>query len=149
MAANSLRERIIVANKTLVEAVPAVSHTERTVQQYSQLQNFAETQFPVVAVVGRIPIPVEKHTGRDGSVDLIISRLRVDFYCYLLANEEPDTAISSLMDDLWVKLYADQKRSGLVLSTEITADENYEWWAPFAAFKMTVTHRYKHGPGGI
>lgn len=149
MAANSIRERIILANKAIIELIPAVQHTERTVQQYSQLENFAQTQFPVVSVVGRVPVPVEKHTDRDGLVDMIISELKVDFYCYQIANEDPDTSISSLLDDIWVALYADQKRGGLVISTVISAESDYEVFAPFTAFKMTVIHRYKHGPGGI
>lgn len=149
MAANSKREQIIIRNKTIIESLGGVAHTERTVLQYSQLEDFASTQFPCVAIVGRIPVPVEKHTNRTGDVDLIISQLKVDLYCYLIANEDTDPAISSLMDDLWVALYADQRRGGLTISTEIKLEENHEYWAPFAAFKMTVLHRYKHGPGGI
>lgn len=149
MAANSKREQIILANKAIIESVDTVSHTERTVLQYSQLEDFAITQFPCIAIVGRIPIPVEKHLSRNGDVDLIISNLKVDLYCYLIANEEVDSAISSLMDDLWTALYADQRRGGLTLSTEIKPGENHEFWAPFAAFKMTISHRYKHGIGGI
>lgn len=149
MSVNSLREQIIVANKTIVEALFGITTVTRTVQEYSELQNFAVTQFPVVAIVGRVPVPKSKRTGRNGQVDLILSELNVDFYCYLMNNEEIDTAISSLLDDLWVALYSDQTRGGLVMTTEVTADNRIEYLAPFAAFRLTVLHTYKHGPGGI
>jgi hypothetical protein len=149
MAANSNREQIIEANKTIVEGVSAVKTVKRTLLEYSDLQEFALTQLPVAAVVGRMPVPVEKHTMRTGDVDQIKSKLNVDIFVYIQANDNADVEISSLMDDLWAALYADQSRSGLVISTEVKVEENPEYWAPFAAFKITVEHYYVHSTGGI
>jgi hypothetical protein len=150
MSANSKRERIIEANLCLVESLSSIKTAQRTIPNYSDLQNFAITQLPVAAVVGRLPVPVEKHSGRRSAEVLQVrSKLVVDVFVYLQANENADTEISALMDDLWVALYADQSRGALVLSTEIVPEENTQYYAPFAAFKLSVVHYYIHDIGGI
>ena len=150
MAANSKRERIIISDLTLIQGVSAVKTPIRTIPQYKDLQEFALTQFPVVAVVGRLPVPEEKHSSRvSARVDLIKSRLVVDSYVYLMANENADTEIYSLMDDLWVALYADPSRGDLVTSTELEVQEDVQKWAPFLAFRFSIIHYYFHDTGGI
>lgn len=150
MAANSIRERIILANIEILKNVESVKTVKRTLMEYSELQGFATTQFPVVAVVGKIPIPKEKHSNRrTGYVDSIISSLTVEYFVYIQANNDMDSKISSLMDDLWKALYEDQTRGDLVLDTVIKTEMDQEVWPPFAAFKLTSIHHYKHDTGGI
>ena len=151
MAINSKREQILVYHtKYLIGKVKSISHVVRVMPDYSALQNFAVTQFPLAAVVGRLPIPEEKVSSRDGSaVDTIISSLNIDNYIYLQTRENPDTVMSNVMDDIWAKCYSSVTYGGLVLSTLLKVSEEPEYWDPFIAFKLTSQVIYKHTTGGI
>jgi hypothetical protein len=149
MAANSKREQIILADIAIVKAMAGIKTVKRTLQSYSDLQNFAGPQLPAVAVVGRLPVPENKFSSRSGQVDQCISRLRVDLYSYALANEDMDSLISSLMDDLWVELYKDPTRNNLVMNTYLEVNEEIEFWPPFIAFQISCIHQYKHSTEGI
>ena len=150
MAANSIREQIIVYVKDKVGELASIKTVSRVQQTYSQLQQFAVTQFPVVAVVGRLPVPVEKVASRTRvKIDLIISELSIDLFVYFQDKVNPDQTLSNLLDDLWSKLYADEEMGRLVISTLLTADEQAEYWEPFVAFRVTVKVKYKHTTGGI
>lgn len=151
MAENSKRERIILADISLIEElVPDTFKTvSRQLQSYSDLQEFAVTQLPVVAVVGRMPVPVNhKYTG-SGQVDFHVSRLRVDFFCYIQDNVNPDVTVSNLLDDLWAKLYSNPTRNNLCMHTELTADEDLSYWKPYVAFLVSAFHTYQHTTEGI
>lgn len=150
MAANSMREQIIVYVKDKVAELASIKTVSRVKQTYSQLQQFAVTQFPLVAVVGRLPLPVEKVSGRTRvKIDLIISELPIDLYVYFQDKVTPDETLSNLLDDLWSKLYEDETMGDLVISTLLTVDEEPEYWEPFVAFRITVKVKYKHTTGGI
>jgi len=150
MAANSMREQIIVYVKGKVEELASIKTVSRVRQTYSQLQQFAVTQLPLVAVVGRLPHPVEKVSSRTKvKIDLIISELLIDLYVYFQDNVTPDETLSNLLDDLWVKLYSDEAMGNLVISTLLSVDEQPEYWEPFVAFRMMVKVKYKHTTGGI
>ena len=77
MADNSKREQIILANKVLLETVSSITTVKRTLQSHSDLQEFAGPQFPLCAIVGRLPDPQEKKSGRDVVVDQLISELKI------------------------------------------------------------------------
>ncbi len=155
MAANSKRERIIAKVVTLLETLATIETVVRRKQTYSELDDFAVTQLPVAAVVGRMPKSsssgVSTHISRRTSVDIVISELRIDVYVYAQDKETPDTTISDLADDLWALLYADQTlgMKGTVVSLRLELEENPEYWEPFLAFKLTVVVKYKHDTGGI
>jgi len=151
MAKNSKREQILVYHKKyLIGKVSSISHVVRVMPQYADLQHFAVTQFPLAAVVGKLPVPVEKISGRDGSaVDIIISSLKIENYVYLQERENPDSLISNIVDDVWAKCYSNVTYGGLVLSTTLDVSEDIEYWDPFIAFKLTTEVKYKHSTGGI
>lgn len=149
MATDSKREQIILADLELVRSVTTLKSTLRVQPQKSELDNFAQTQFPVAAVVGRLPKPLEKRPGRSMDQDQFISELKVDIFTYLQVNQDVDAQISDLADDLWNALYQDQSRGNLCIELTIDIDENTNVWAPFAAFKITAIHKYVHGVGGI
>jgi len=149
MAANSLRERIILADKAILDALAMIKTVERRLPTYKDLQTFALTQLPVAAVVGRIPKPNNHISTRNGQVDQIISELRVDIFVYLQENVDADSEISNMLDDLWPALYSDSTRGGLCMFTALEAKENTETWPPFVAFNITCLHQYKHSTGGI
>jgi hypothetical protein len=147
----SKRESIILADKALVESVLQIKTVKRHIQQYEELNRYALTQFPVVGVVGGLPVPQEHRQGRTGQADIIISQLQVDFYVYFQEadDEKMDTTVSSLVNYLWVALYSDPTRGNLCHYTRLTAEPNYEVWNPFVAFKITAFHEYQHSIEGI
>lgn len=149
MAENSKREQIILANKALIESVSTIKTINRVLPEYKELQNFAQTQFPVCAVVGRMPVPEEKISSRGIQVDQIKSEIKVDIFTYLQINTNIDTLISDVADDLWKQLYTDQSRNGLVIKTTLEVNEKISVWNPFAAFQITAVHKYIHDSGGI
>ena len=150
MAENSKREQIIKFIENEVLAIGSFKTSERRMLSYSELEDFAVTQLPAVAVVGRLPIPKEKIKGRQpGGVDLIISTLTVDLMIYFQDRKSPDAMVSKLLDDLWKKLYTDQLKGGLVISTLLKPREKQEYWPPYGAFGLSVICDYKHTTGGI
>lgn len=150
MASNSKREQILEAIVAELGGISSIVTVMRTLQSYKDLRNFAITQFPAVAVIGRLPQPKEHIAGRRvGGVDTVVSELTVDLYAYFQNAKTPDTQISSLLDDLWAGLYADQTKGGLVISTILTPEELTEFWEPYGAFKLSVVMRYHHTEGGI
>lgn len=151
MADNSKRERLIIANKDLIDSVETIKTVLRVRPTYSDLQNFAQTQFPVAAIVGRLPVPEPKDDTRTGTHEQFIMELKVDAFIYLQVNDDADTEISDFADDLWeVLLSADQKRGMKeCFFTEVTLHEKIHVYRPFAAFQVTITHKYITDTGGI
>ena len=149
MASNSIRERIILADIALVKTIDSIKTVERRLPSYSDLQSFALTQLPVAAVVGRIPVPVNHISNRNGQVDQCNSELKVDIYVFIQENKNADVQVSSILDDFWRVLYTDPTRNELGTFLELIAEENIETWVPFVAFKITCKHIYNHSIGGI
>ena len=150
MADNSFRERIITANIALIENLTSISTIVRTIQSYSDLENYAITQFPVVAVVGRLPIPTYKPSLRiRETIDQVLSTLRIDYYTYFMDNENSDSHLSSLLDDMWAKLHTNPTRNNICLDTQLEMTEETQVYAPYGAFRITSIHQYKHTIEGI
>jgi len=150
MAANSKREQIISIVTTELESIAAVKHVERRLPSKADLENFAITQFPVIAVVAGLPKPVEhKVTRHPAAKDVFISKLTIGLFCYFQDNVNPDTTLSSLLDDIWVALFSDPGKGGLAQSTDINPEVHQDYWDPFYAFKLDVVIKYQHDTGGI
>lgn len=150
MAENSKREQIILQVIVELETMSSIKTVVRKLQEHSDLETFALTQFPVIAVVGRLPVPDEHISGRrPARADIMVSKLIVDLYVYFQERESPDSMISNLADDLWVKLNEDQTKNGLVISTILRMTEDPEYWDPFVAFKFSCEFKYVHTTGGI
>lgn len=156
MATNSKREQILEKLVDLIEDIPAISTVQRVRPAFTDLENFAGPQFPMVAVVGKLPSPLPHVAGRrTGLHDQFISALEIELYCYALENVEPDSKISDLADDLWAKLHSDPTLitddypGGLTLEVRISPEVQVGIWDPYIVFKMTCTYKYVHGTGGI
>lgn len=150
MADDSKREQIILRVIEEVKGLESIKSVVRKLQAYSDLGEFAITQLPVVAVVGRLPVPDAHVSGRyKVRVDTVISELVVDLYVYFQNRDNPDSMLSSLVDDLWSKLNEDQAKNNLVISTLLRMTENPEYWDPFVAFKVSCDFKYIHTMGGI
>lgn len=153
MAENSKREQIICRVIEEVKCVPVIKTVVRGKKTHHDLQQFALPQFPVAAVVGKLPRPVEKKSNRmPGAVDLIKSSLAIDVFIYDMVEVIDDTTeekISSLADDVWVALYNDPLKNGLCLETTLNIEDDPEYWEPFLAFRMIANTVYLHTTGGI
>lgn len=150
MATNSKREQIIVYMKTLLEELTSIKTVVRVKQSYSNLEQFAETQFSVAAIVAGLPEPDEKMSARSpGNVDLVISRLGIQIVVYGREKVNPDTLVSNLADDIWAKLYSDQRFGGLTLGLTVVFDSDPQFWEPYVAFQINCSIKYKHDKGGI
>lgn len=150
MAENSKREQIILRVIEELEEVDSINTVVRKLPEYSDLQRFALTQFPVIAVVGRLPVMTPHIGGRARAIaDKFISSLTIDLFVYFQNREAPDSMISNLADDLWTKLNEDQAKNNLVISTLLQMTENPEYWDPFVAFNMVCKFKYIHTTGGI
>jgi len=151
MGTNSIRERLIVADAELIEKITTIKTVRRSMQMYADFKQFTTQQFPVAAVVGRLPVPDFHLVRQTGHVDYCISELRVDVYIYFHQQdiEKMDTEISDIVEDLWVQLFTDPTRGGLCITTQVTMDENIGVLRPYAAFNLIVSHQYQHTIGGI
>ena len=67
MAENSKRELIILELISNLEDISSINAVERIRPSFADLGNFADTQLPLVAVVGKLPKPVPKRSGRTTS----------------------------------------------------------------------------------
>lgn len=150
MAENSIREQLLEAVKDQLETLTAIKTIKRIQPTFNDLSAMAGPQLPLIAIVGQMPVPVQKISRRvSGGVDRFRSKLAVDIFCYALDNDTPDTLISDLADDIWAVLYADQTWSGLAIGTEVIPETQIGRWDPYIAFKMLCEIEYIHGIGGI
>lgn len=154
MAKNSIREQILVYHeKYLIGKVKSIKTVIRTMPSYDDLQQFAVTQFPVAAMVGRLPVPEDRRLSSRGLTslerDVITSTMKIDNTIYLMEAENPDTEISNIMDDVWAKVYSDLTYGGLTIGLEIIPEEETGVLDPFVAFRLVTEVKYQHSRGGI
>ena len=151
MSQNSKREQILAAMETRVKALPLVTTVKRQPQSAADLDEYVEREFPVVAVVGGFPVPREtKWSGRNHQTpDLFLSQMIVELYYYDRIDDEQDTRMSRLADDLWRVVWADETVAGLILRMETAFESLPSYRHPYVAFKLNCTMEYKHTRGGI
>lgn len=149
MADNSIRERIILADMELIEAISSIKTVIRTVPTLTDLDNYAVTQLPLACVVGKLPVPKNHISKRDGQVDQIISDLAIDIFVFFQENVNMDSELSFMLDDFWAAMYSNPTRSNLVMTTWLEANPQPEHLPPYYAFQLIVNHSYKHTTGGI
>lgn len=153
MAANSKRERLLLAVVAALETVAGIKSVVRRRPTLEQLEGIAQTELPKIAVTAGLPVPnphlseLQKTRLRDK----FLSDLSVDVVLYDLLYDDAqyDTKVSFLVDDLWVALNADQGWNKLAVSTVVAPDMDVAIWSPYLAFKMKLTIQYIHGIGGI
>lgn len=152
MAANSKREQILVAFKSLLEGLPSVKKVDRRQPTSPEdLRRIAGTQMPFIAMIGGVPQPVEHVSGRGpGGVDVVVSNLDVALFIYYMDNTTADSTLSNIMDDVWAKVYSDQTLGfRFVTGTTISPNTEVAVWEPYVAFSMNTKITYHHTTGGI
>lgn len=153
MAANSKREQLLVKVAQKLGTISAIETVSRKgFSDFHELENYANTQLPVAVVLGGLPQPSEKFSGRTRKLDQSQSKLSVDIIVYALDNDTPDTTVSTLADDIWSTLYADMTlglTSVTVLDIRIIPETEVLVFAPYVAFKITLVITYLHGKESI
>lgn len=153
MAENSKRERLIKEVVERLKTVSVINVVKRAKQTRASLQEFALPQFPVAAVVGGLPKPVEKKSSRRvAGVDVVTSTLPIEIFIYDMYNQiddDLDSKVSSLADDVWRVLYNEPTYNGLAIETLLTIQYDPEYWDPFLAFNLTANIKYLHTTEGI
>lgn len=156
MAKDSGRELILVKVVSLIEELSSIREVQRTRIGFADLGNYSGEQLPLVSVVGKLPKPNPKVSGRSpGISDKFISDLGVELTCFAMDNETPDSIVSDLTDDLWAKLYSnptlitDSYPKGLAIKLDVDPEIKVGTWDPYVVFKMNCIYKYIHGTGGI
>ena len=152
MADNSRREQILVKVVNDIADIAAIKQVTRVQPNtIDDIRRYSSGQMPLVAVIGGVPQPTEHISSRTrGGVDVVVSKLVVDLFCYFMDNETPDSTLSSLLDDIWAALYFDQTLGfkwvkGLQLDPKVEIAA----WPPYVAFSLTMNVNYFHTTGGI
>ena len=87
MAKDSIREQIIISHEKILTSLRSIRTVTRVKLSYSDLQQFAVTQFPLVAVVAGLPVPDNKWSSRKREdIDIIISSLSIQNFVYVQIN---------------------------------------------------------------
>ena len=146
MAANSTREQII---DNIVDTLSGVSSlasiNRKRMTDMDELTSVPTTQLPYISVMGGLPEPIQKQSGRRyGNVEVIKSNLAVEIVCYQLAHNDPDVVLSDLLDDIWASLYTDQTRGGVALSTELIPQVEPVFIIPYILFRVVCNVVYLH-----
>ena len=153
MASDSKRERLIVSVVQALKGLADVKEIRRQRPDLDQLKELPNTLLPLLAVTAGLPVPDRHWNERQPTrtADMFKSDLLVEAVLYdlLYEDSEYDSRVSSLADDMWVILHADQTWGKLAVQTTVDPDAEVAVWDPYLAFKMKLTITYIHGIGGI
>ena len=156
MAENSGRELILLKVVELMGEISSILAVVRTRLGFNDLGDYSGEQLPLIAVVGGLPKPSPKKSGRTyGVSDKFISDLNVDLFCYAMDNENPDSLVSNLADDIWAKVFSDPTLittdypRGLTIDLDVNPEIKVGIWDPYIVFKIACVYKYVHGTGGI
>lgn len=145
---SSKRERIaqdIVAALQGLEWVRTVSR--RPYAYAEELEGFAQTQFPLVSVLAQLPKPIQER--KAGAGKEFVSTLDIDCYVFALEAKTPDTALSSMLDDVWRVLFSDRRRGGLALDTTVLPETEAAQRPPYVGFWLRTRVTYVHNHQGV
>jgi len=153
MAANSTREQILVQVKTVLEAITAINSVERKViSSVSELRQIPFPLLPVICMTAGLPVPkgggyvTLRESGQSSNLRSILS---INLRTYGLDKLEPDTAISTLAEDIWDELYDDPTVDGLAESVTVKLQRETLFFEPFYRFDMIYDVEYIHDTDGI
>jgi len=158
VAENSKRERILVKVVALVDGIAAINYTTREQPaDPKELTNYPVTRFPMAAITGGLPVPVERDSQRPGGQLMkAVSNMGIDIVVYGqygvtgAGAQNPDTIISNLADELWRVLQAEPTLGfKWVLGLDISPQPVKAVFRPYFAFSFTATITYVHDKGGI
>lgn len=148
MAASSIREQILARVAVVIATVSAIGAVKRkVVSSIDELKATPFPLFPIVYMTGGLPVPL-----RGGHVKLresgdsagLRSVLSINLRVYGLDKESPDTAISTLAEDIWAKLYDDPTVNSLAEGVTVKLQRNTLFFEPFYRFDIIYDVEYIH-----
>jgi len=145
-----VREQFLRAVERKMREIGAFGHVVRRKCGYNELTNFAQSQFPVLAITGSLPVPKGKRSGREPGVDdVYVSSVSAHCWIYLRGGDDADEFVSEFAQRTWAKLHETPRwgRTDVIGSEYEFGDPEFRH--PYAAFRVTVTIEYVHGTGGI
>jgi len=152
MAKDSKREKILVYLVTALSRIKEIrSDILRLQPTLADIELFADTQFPVVAVVGGFPVPVEvkRSARKTENVDAFKSQLDVEIFVYDRTDVGCDTRLSDLADEIWKNVWSDPTMDGNALYCACTFDGRPTPFPPYIAVRSVLSVSYLHSTGGI
>jgi hypothetical protein len=153
MAANSIREQILLRVKTVLEAVTVVGSVKRKViSSFVELKDIPFPSFPVVFMTAGLPVP--KNGGyvtlRESSQSSKVrSVLSINLRTYGLDKSDPDSAVSTVAEDIWDALYADPTVNSLAEAVTVIPIRDTMFFEPFYRFDMIYNVEYIHDTDNI
>jgi hypothetical protein len=141
----SIREIILGRTVEKLDTIPEI----KTIRRYpiispKELEEIAHTQFPLITVIGGLPLPESGNPiqlGAESHESSLRSNLDIYLSVFGFNRETPDTEISSLFDKIYRVLYCDPEYKGfdhtsyetnanvytdeIVYTTENITDEDY------------------------
>ena len=148
MASNSIREQILARTAVVLESMTTIGLVKRkVVPSIAELKETPYPSFPVIYMTGGLPTPL-----RGGSVTLresgqsssLRSVLTISIRTYGLDLDTPDTAISSLSEDIWAKLYDDPTVNSLAEGVTVKLQRATLFFEPFYRFDIIYEVEYIH-----
>ncbi len=153
MAANSIREQILVKVETILNNIDAINSVKRKViSSVQELKEIPFPLFPVTYMTAGLPVPkgggyvTLRESGESSKVRSILS---INLRTYGLDKSDPDTAISSLAEDIYSGLYADPTVGALAESVTVRLQRETLFFEPFYRFDMIFDVEYIHDTDGI
>lgn len=148
MAANSIRERILTQIAIDLSSISAINSVKRkVVSSINELKETPSLQFPIIYVTGGLPTPMNNGVVKariSGQSLAMRSVLAINLRTYGLDKNAPDTAISTLAEDIWAKLYDDPTVNGLAESVTVKLQRNTAFFEPFYRFDIICEVEYIH-----
>ena len=148
MAANSLREQILAQIETTLSTITAIGSVKRKViSSVSELKETPFTLFPIIYMTGGLPVPLGggyvklREAGDSASLR---ATLPISLRTYGFNKDAPDTAISSLSEDIWAKLYDDPTVNSLAEGVTVKLQRATLFFEPFYRFDIIYEVEYIH-----
>ena len=148
MATNSIREQILARVATTLATITAVGSVKRKV--IASLDELHETPFPLFPIIymtGGLPVPLNggyvklRESGDSANLRSVLS---ISLRTYGLNKDAPDTAISSLAEDIWAKLYDDPTVNSLAEGVTVKPQRDTTFFEPFYRFDIIYEVEYIH-----
>jgi len=148
MASNSIREQLLAQTAVILESITTVGLVKRkVVPSIAELKETPYPSFPVIYMTGGLPTPLRggavtlRESGQTASLRSVLS---ISLRTYGLDKDAPDTAISSLSEDIWAKLYDDPTVNGLAESVTVKLQRSTSFFEPFYRFDIVYDIEYIH-----
>jgi len=153
MAANSLREQIILNVISTLEGVASITTVQRTRPAFNDREelNLSSSNLPIAVVVGGDFAPegtIKDNENAGYAFFTTVSTVKISVYADATTSES-DSIVSSLLDDIWAALHVDLTRGGIALMTEVEPNMDTTLQHPYVIFHVDVNVTYEHGIGSI